>query len=140
MKYFRLYILIAFISVIVVSVFYTYLFNKGLPNLFKDQIHNQQNPFVVSKDSSSVVWSRAKRWLVGMDWLIQRPWQVTDTSLLTPYIKGTKKGVSIEIERRVLGDSVMFTIFFWNNGNLEENGSKEIALFMNKGIRRSYVK
>ena len=140
MKNFSLYTIIIFVVMIVAALSYKYLFDEGLPKAFTEQIQQQQNPFIIPKDSSGIVWKRAKQWLTGMDWLIQRPWQETDSSIFTPYIKGTQKGVSIKIEKSIHADTVLFTVFYRNAGRLDKNGAKEVALYMNKGIGRSYIK
>ena len=129
--------MLIFIIVIVASLSYKYFFAEDLPAAFVKQINNQPNPFAVPKDSNKIVWQRARQYLAERRWLINgSPVQETDSSLYVPYYNQEKKGASIKIESRKVGDSVVFTAYFWNYQTLNEGKSKEMALFMNKGISR----
>jgi hypothetical protein len=133
MKYF----ILIFIIVIVASLGYKYFFADDLPAAFVIQINNQRNPFAVPKDSNQVVWKRARQFLADKRWLIDgSPVRETDSSLYVPYYNKDKKGASIKIESTKVGDSVVFTTYFWNYQTLNEGKSKEMALFMNKGISK----
>jgi hypothetical protein len=133
MKYFMR----IFIILIIGSLGYKYFIADDLPAAFVKQINKQPNPFAVPKDSTGVVWGRARQYLDKWRWLINgSPVQETDSSLYVPYYNKEKKGASVKIESRKAGDSVVFTAYFWNYQTLNEGKSKEMALFMNKGLSK----
>ena len=122
---------------ILTVLIYKYIFAEDLPAAFVNQIKNQLNPFSVPKDSAQVVWARAKQYLADRRWLINgNPIRETDSTIIVPYYNKAKKGVSIKIESTKIGDSVVFTTYFWAFQNLKEQASKEMALYLNKGITR----
>jgi hypothetical protein len=133
MKYFMLFIII----LILASLSYKYFIAEDLPLTYVHLIDDQPNPFRVPKDSVPAVWARAKQFLAEKEWLINSDHILeTDSSLFVPYYNQSKKGVSVKIESKRVGDSVVFTVYFWSYQNLKEHASKTLALFMNKGINK----
>jgi hypothetical protein len=129
------YLATGFVVLILGSYIYTTFFYKGLPEDFKKKIAVQKNPFYMPKDSSDVIWSRAEQYiskryrLIGGN-VIQR----SDTQIYIPYYNDYHKGNSLLISRKAIGDSVRFKVYWYYSGIFEEEGSKEVALFMSSGI------
>ena len=133
LKYFFLMILL----VLIISVLYKSFFSFKKPNTMKEKYNNQQNPFIVSKDSTKIVWNRALAFLKKREHtLIGGNVQINDSVIYMPYYNDYHKGASLKIERKTILDSVIFTIHVWNSTKPNEMGAKEIALYMNKGIDR----
>jgi hypothetical protein len=133
--YFILLLLILF--VIIFSLVFNFLFSKDMSPELEQKISQQQNPFVIHKDSAAIIWKRAslffkerKRIITGGE--IQK----NDSMIFLPYYNDYHKGNSIKILKKAIGDSVEITAWWWYSGMLQESGGKEIALYMQTGIGR----
>lgn len=130
-------LLLLLLFIIGASLLYKYVFADDISAELKQQIAKQSNPFTISKDSESVVWQRALQLLEGRKSLLAGGvLQQTDSTLFLPYYNEHQKGNSILIERKNLADSVYFKISWWYSKKMQQQGAKEIALFIQKGISR----
>jgi hypothetical protein len=123
------------IVLIAVALIYSLFFNKDNPLALKSKIATQSNPFIVPFSQSDLVWNRAQEYVKKRYRLISGDkMQLNDSVLFIPYFSDYHKGNSLEIKRAQKGDSVQFRITLYNSGKLQQDGSKEIALFMATGI------
>jgi hypothetical protein len=125
------------VIIIIAALVYKYVVANDIPMVLKQQIAAQVNPFTVPKDSEAVVWKRALQLLEGRKSLFAGGNLVqTDSTLFLPYYNEHQKGNSIIITRKRSTDSVIFIVNWWYSQKQQEQGAKEIALFMQKGIGR----
>lgn len=134
--YLLLIIAIALVATAVLKHFYPTVIPTGLIEKYK----KQQNPFSVPKDSAEIVWARASKFMeMRKLMIVGGELQQKDSVIYMPYYNDFHKGHSLRIDRRPIGDSVVFTIKLWYSGKIMDIGSKEIALYMKTGIdRRDY--
>lgn len=131
------YLLIIFPLFICSALIYKYFIADGLPADLVKKIDAQKNPFTAPKDSAEVIWQRAKAFLYTRRRLITGgKMRQTDSLIVIPYYNSYHKGNALKIERKAKGDSVVFACSWWYSGNDEQDGAKEIALFMQTGIGR----
>ena len=117
------------------ALIYSVFFYKYKTPALKSKIAAQPNPFYVQVSQSDLVWSRAQDYVKKRYRFISGDkMQLNDSILFIPYFNDYHKGNSLEIKRAQKGDSVQFRITLYNSGNLQQDGSKEIALFMATGI------
>ena len=84
---------------------------------------------------SDLVWNRAQEYVKKRYRLISGDEiQLNDSVLFIPYFNDYRKGNSLEINRTQKGDSVQFEIILYRSGIFQEDGSREIALFMTSEI------
>ncbi|CAN5822952.1 hypothetical protein BH10BAC2_BH10BAC2_38050 [soil metagenome] len=131
------YVIIIFVIFVCSAIIYKYFIAEDLPADFVKKIEQQQNPFSVPKDSTAIAWYRAKFFLHERRRLISAgKRKISDSVMYIPYSNSYHKGNSIKIERKRVGDSIVFNCNWWYSGNVEEDGSKEIALYMQTGEGR----
>jgi len=117
------------------ALIYSVFFYKDKPPALKNKITEQPNPFYVPVSQSDLVWNRAQEYVKKRYRLISGDkMQLNDSVLFIPYFNDYHEGNSLEIKRAQKSDSVQFRITLYNSGNLQQDGSKEIALFMATGI------
>ena len=117
------------------ALIYSVFFYKDKPTSLKSKIAAQRNPFLVPVSQSDLVWSRAQDYVKKRYRLISGDkMQLNDSVLFIPYFNDYHKGNTLEIKRAQKGDSVQFAVTLYKSGNLQQDGSKEIALFMATGI------
>lgn len=129
------YILLLIALFLIGAAVFKALFPGSFPPELLEEYSKQQNPFLMPKDSSEVVWERAcyfleeyKRMIVG------GTLQKTDSELYIPYYNQYHKGNSLRIQRKTIGDSVAFSAIWWYSGEPMDLGAKEILYFMKTGI------
>ena len=66
--------------------------------------------------------------------------QYYDSVIIMPYSNDYRRGRSLKIERKQVGDSTIFTVNFWYSEKPVENRAKEIALFMQTSFDRKNSK
>lgn len=131
MKYF----LIIAASFLLFCALFGYFYDGRPPQIFYDQLAKQKNPFVVPKDSTSIVWQRAKDFLeLRKHMIVGGNLQVEDSVIFLPYYNDFHKGNSLRIEKHVLKDSTLFQVTWWYSGDSTGHGSDEIAMYMQYGI------
>jgi hypothetical protein len=107
------------------------------PAAFTRQLDMQVNPFTVPADSVSIVRKRIRQFfdeprrLLGGGNL-----EFLDSSWHKPYYNSHKKGDRILIEMHQKGDRFQFECNWWDSRVEDEEGGREIALFLQKGISR----
>lgn len=127
-----IFLLIALIASILI---YSLLFDNDKPSALRSKIAAQPNPFYVPVSQSDLVWNRAQEYVKKRYRLISGDEiQLNDSVLFIPYFNDYRKGNSLEINRTQKGDSVQFEIILYRSGILQEDGSREIALFMTNEI------
>lgn len=110
---------------------------KPLPEAFNRQVQLQPNPFRVPNDSIAVVKARILKFLHEPRRLLdQERIQATDSVWQLPYYNSHEKGDRILIEMHRTGDSCLFDCKRWYSREADDEGSKEMALFFQKGISR----
>lgn len=108
-------------------------FDKPDP-VFEKLVAEQDNPFLSTPDSSGIIWQRAIRFLELEKAVIAAGLPVIrDSVIVVPYASSYDKGTSIRVERKREGEMVRYTCTWWYSRLLQENGGKEIALYMQKG-------
>ncbi|NVO20695.1 MAG: hypothetical protein HXX13_13420 [Bacteroidetes bacterium] len=133
MKYLLLILAVLMIGSLLVSTFT----HKEKTQDFSIFIESQLNPFKLPADSSEVGWSRAnqfinKRYRLISGGTVER----NDSVINVPYFNDFRKGNSLKFERKIIGDSVIFTVSLWASGKLQVKGAKEIAFYIRTGIDR----
>ena len=137
LAYFLLVIVLALIATAVLKNFSPTDISSELIGKYK----NQQNPFSIPKDSSEIVWARASKFMeMRKLMIVGGELQKNDSVIYMPYYNDFHKGHSLRIDRKSIGDSVVFSIKLWYSGKLMDMGSKEIALYMKTGIDRRDLK
>lgn len=137
MKYF----LIITILFLLFCGLFGYFYDGRPPQIFYDYLAKQSNPFTVPKDSSEIVWQRAKEFLERRKLMIVGGnLHIKDSQIYLPYYNDFHKGNSLKIERYAKKDSVSFFVVWWYSGDSTKPGSKEIALYMQKGIDKYRLK
>ncbi len=127
-----IFLLIALIAAILI---YSLFFDNEKPSALKSKISAQPNPFYVPVSQSDLVWNRAQEYVKKRYRLISGDEiQLNDSVLFIPYFNDYRKGNSLEINRTQKADSVQFEIILYRSGILQEDGSREIALFMTSEI------
>ncbi len=117
------------------SLLYSVYFYKDKPPVLISKIAAQPNPFFVTVSQSDLVWNRAQEYVKKRYRLISGDkMQLNDSVLFIPYFNNYHNGNTLEIKRAQKGDSVQFEITLYNSGTLQQDGSKEIALFMATGV------
>lgn len=125
--YLLLFIAIALVTPVFIKTFFSEKPNLGLIKKYE----SQKNPFTVCNDSATVVWSRASEFIKSRKRLLSGgDLQQNNSVIFIPYYNDYHKGTSLKIERKIVGDSTVFTINVWNSGKPIPLGAKEIALFM----------
>lgn len=110
---------------------------QPLPEEFTRQLKQQPNPFRVHNDSIAVVKDRILKFLNEPRRLLDRERiQVTDSVWQIPYYNSYEKGDRILIEMHRAADSCRFDCYRWYSGETDEEGGKEMALYLQKGISR----
>ena len=118
-----------------------YFYDGRPPQVFYEHIAKQYNPFTVPKDSAEKVWQRAKDFLELRKLLIVGGnLHIHDSLIYLPYYNDFHKGNSLIIERHMINDSVRFFVIWWYSGDSSKTGSKEVALYMQKGVDRYHLK
>lgn len=116
---------------------YSLLPDKPLPDAFTRQVQQQPNPFRVTNDSIAVVKERILRFLQEPRYLLDRERiQSGDSVWQIPYYNSHEKGDRILIEMHRTGDSSRFYCYRWFSKQADEEGGREMALFLQKGIGR----
>jgi hypothetical protein len=93
--------------------------------------NTQKNPFSVQNDSAEIVWKRASQFLeLRKSEMTGGYLQHYDSVIIMPYSNDYRRGRSLKIERKQVGDSTIFTVNFWYSEKPVENRAKEIALYM----------
>lgn len=91
----------------------------------------QKNPFSVQNDSAEIVWKRASQFLeLRESEMTGGSLQHYDSVIIMPYSNDYRRGRSLKIERKQVGDSTIFTVNYWYSEKPVENRAKEIALYM----------
>lgn len=94
-------------------------------------VTGQNNPFVTTPDSSELMWRRAVRFIELNERIIAGADPVYHDSVITvPYASSHKKGNSIRIARKQVAGGIEFSCSWWYSGELDEDGGKEIALYI----------
>lgn len=131
MKYLLLILALALVGAAVFKA----LFPGHFPVELIDKYNKQQNPFLIPKDSSEMVWARAKQFIEKRKrMIVGGALQQNDSLLYMPYYNDFHKGHSFRIEKKTIGDSVQFSVMLWYSGKTMDLGSKEFAFFMKTGI------
>lgn len=134
---FRRFLFFAIAILLVAAGIYSLLPDKPLPAAFTRLVQQQVNPFTVPEDSMSVVKQRIIRFLNEPRHLLSRDRiQASDSVWQIPYYNSYAKGDRILIEMHRRGDSCRFFCFRWYSRQADEDGSKEMALYKQKGISR----
>ncbi len=116
---------------------FSYFYDSSTPKAFQDLVDKQDNPFTVHKDSSAIIWQRAKDFLKMRENLITGGnLQINDSIIYMPYYNSNHKGNSMRFEKHAQGDSVQFFVIWWYSGDSSGTATKEIALYMQHGIER----
>jgi hypothetical protein len=93
--------------------------------------NTQKNPFSVQNDSAEIVWKRASQFLeLRKSEMTGGYLQHYDSVIIMPYSNDYRRGRSLKIERKQVGDSTIFKVNFWYSEKPVENRAKEIALYM----------
>jgi hypothetical protein len=127
---------IAFILLLIVfAPIYPVLFRSCYPLKVDTELikkyNTQKNPFSVQNDSAEIVWKRASQFLeLRKSEMTGGSLQYYDSVIIMPYSNDYRRGRSLKIERKQVGDSTIFTINFWYSEKPVENRAKEIALYM----------
>lgn len=136
MSIFR-FLFIAIAILLAAAGIYSLLPKKPLPEAFTRQVQQQANPFRVSGDSIAVLKERILKFLNEPRRLLDRERiQTGDSVWQIPYYNSYKKGDRILIEMHRTGDSCRFDCYRWYSGQTDEEGGKEMALYLQKGISR----
>lgn len=136
MSIFR-FLLIAIALLLAAAGIYSLFPDKPMPAAFTRQVELQANPFKVPDDSITVVKNRIRQFLYEPRNLLDRERiQAGDSVWQIPYYNSYKKGDRILIEMHQTGDSCRFDCFRWYSGQTDEDGSKEMALFLQQGVSR----
>lgn len=131
MKYF-LFVTVGFL---LFCFLFGYFYDGRPPQIFYDKLAKQKNPFVVPKDSTSIVWQRAKDFLELRKYMIVGGnLQMNDTVIFLPYYNDYHKGNSLRIEKHRMMDSTLFKVTWWYSGDSTRRGAYEIAMYMQYGI------
>lgn len=118
-----------------------YFYNGRPPQVFYDKLSKQSNPFTVSKDRAEIVWQRAKDFLkLRKHMIVGGNLQIHDSLIYLPYYNDFHRGNSLKIERHAMNDSIRFFVTWWYSGDSTKTGSKEIALYMQKGIDKYHLR
>jgi hypothetical protein len=134
MRYILLIIALALAAAGIYSVFG----NSDNPPAYDALVAVQPNPFYSSADSAAITWRRAKLYLETYPAVFGKEGiQITDSVIAISYYNGNKKGNSLRIERKQIGNSIRYKISWWYSRNPETTGAKEIALFMQQGIDKN---
>jgi hypothetical protein len=116
---------------------FSYFYEEKLPKEFTDLVEKQPNPFMVPKDSSAIIWQRAKDFLKRKElMIIGGNLKINDSVIYMPYYNDYHRGNSMRFERHDKGDSVQFFVIWWYSGDSGRTGTNEIALYMQQGIER----
>lgn len=106
------------------------------PELIK-KYNSQKNPFSVQNDSAEIVWKRASQFLeLRESEMTGGNLQHYDSVIIMPYSNDYRRGSSLKIERKQVGDSTIFSVNYWYSEKPFENRAKEIALFMQTSFDR----
>lgn len=133
MKYVLLFCALFLIFCRLIAVF----INTDPPKAFLNLVANQSNPFTVPKDSADLVWHRAKDFLKLREHsIVGGNLQINDSVIYMPYYNDYHRGNAMRFEKHALGDSVQFFVIWWYSGDSSGTATKEIALYMQKGIER----
>jgi len=133
MKYF-LAIAAAFL---IFCALFGYFYDSNPPKAFQDLVLKQANPFTVHKDSSAMIWQRAKDFLKMREHsIVGGNLRVNDSVIYMPYYNDFHRGNSLRFEKHAQGDSVQFFVIWWYSGDSSGTATKEIALYMQHGIER----
>ena len=133
MKYFAIIIVLF----LVFFGLFAYFYDGKPPQAFVDLVEKQQNPFSVPKDSSEIVWQKAKDFMkIRENMIVGGNLQIKDSIIYLPYNNDYHKGNSLRFERTTIGDSVQFQVTWWYSGKPSETGAKEIVLYMQHDIER----
>jgi hypothetical protein len=93
--------------------------------------NTQKNPFSVQNDSAEIVWKRASQFLeLRKAEMTGGSLQYYDSVIIMPYSNDYRRGRSLKIERKKVGDSTIFTVNYWYSEKPFESSAKEIALYM----------
>lgn len=127
---------IAFILLLIVfAPIYPVLFRSCYPlkvdTELKKKYNTQKNPFSVQNDSAEIVWKRASQFLeLRKAEMTGGSLQYYDSVIIMPYSNDYRRGRSLKIERKKVGDSTIFTVNYWYSEKPFESSAKEIALYM----------
>lgn len=134
---FRRFLFFVLVIFLAAAGIYSLLPEKPLPAAFNRLVEQQVNPFTVPVDSIPVVKQRILTFLNEPRHLLSRDRiQAGDSVWQIPYYNSYEKGDRIRIEMHQAGDSCRFTCFRWYSRQADEDGSREIALFIQKGVSR----
>lgn len=110
---------------------------KPMSEAFTRQVLQQPNPFRVPNDSLTVVKERILIYLNEPRRLLSRERILAaDSVWQIPYYNSYEKGDRILIEMHRTGDSCRFDCYRWYSRQADEEGGKEMALYLQKGISR----
>jgi len=116
---------------------FAYFYDGKPPKEFLDLVERQPNPFMVPKDSSAIIWQRAKDFLKRKElMIIGGNLKINDSVIYMPYSNDYHRGNSMQFERHIKGDSVHFFVIWWHSGDSSGKASNEVALYMQQGIER----
>ena len=129
------YIVLLFVLLIVTGLLLQ-TFSTKPSAVYTKALELQQNPFAAAKDSEALIWKRAIQYIDEHRALISGgDLQQTDSTIYIPYYNDHKKGNSLLIEKHTSADSVIFKVQWFYSQKLQLNGSRKLALFMQKRIR-----
>ncbi len=133
MKYLLLLLVVIVMALLVIA----YLFPNKYNLEYTKAIEHQESSFFASKDSSEIIWERGKEFLnLHINQIAGGNPRNNDSVLFIPYSNSYQKGNSVIISRSIFGNKVLFTCQWWYSKKLQENGSKEIAIFMQHHISK----
>lgn len=133
MKYVLLFCALFLIFCRLIAVF----IDTSPPKEFLNLVASQSNPFTVHKDSSAMIWQRAKNFLKMREHsIVGGNLRINDSVIYMPYYNDYHRGNAMRIEKHAQGDSVQFFVIWWYSGDSSGTATKEIALFMQHGIER----
>lgn len=133
----RRFLFFAIAILLAAAGIYSLFPKKPLPAAFTRQVEQQANPFLVMADSVAVVKQRILQFLNEPRNLLSRERiEATDSVWHIPYYNSNQKGDRILIEMHRIGDRYRFDCYRWYSRVPDDDGGKEMALYLQKGVSR----
>lgn len=136
MSFFRILLFTLAILLAIAGVYSLFPASK-LPAAFIRQRDLQVNPFTIPADSVPIVRQRIHHFFDNPERMLGGGTRVfMDSSWHLPYYNSHHKGDRILIEMHQIGNRFRFECNWWYSREEDEEGGKEIALYLQKGISR----
>lgn len=125
------------LGLLIAAAAFMLFYEKDGAKEFDVLIRDQSTSFCIPIDSASVAWQRAQSFLEDRKRLISGgAMQINDSLISIPYFNSFRKGNSLQVKKRIVGEQACFEINWWYSQHESLYNAQELSLYMQKGWSR----